>query len=142
MRDRNPDQDGGTDWYDMAAAWDTYDEHLEVRNGRYWADAVADLRAGRLVLLSVWHEDMDAVCISGDGEYGHGVAVAPEANGSSWLVSDPWCNPGKWAWVPEADIRRGAETFGAMVYDVTGPDPDLDLLRRVVKALMDRRRPT
>jgi hypothetical protein len=146
MRERNPDQEGGTDWHDMAAAWATYGETLQVRNGYEWSDAVADLRAGRMVLLSVWHEATGQTCLSGDGGYGHGMAVAPETNGTSWLTNDPWCKPGIWDWIPESDLRRGAEEFGAQVYgrDVAGPEAraiPAEIIRRIVKGLLNRRFP-
>ena len=143
MRERNPDQSGGTDWYDMRDAWSTYGETLTVKNGQTWANARADLMAGRLVLLSVWHATLGGPCLSGSGQYGHGVAIAPPLNsdGARWRVGDPWCKPGSWSWWAESKIKAAAEEFGGQVYgrDAGGPRelPEIELRRRV-KELLDR----
>lgn len=117
MRARQSDQSGGTDSSDAKLAWATYDETLRVRDGYTFNDALADLRGGRLVHLDVWHATIGApCCVSGSGNYGHTMAVAPEKNGTRWLVADPWCKPPKWVWVEETKLRAGAEKWGSQVY--------------------------
>jgi hypothetical protein len=150
MRSYMDDQSGGTDSGDAAQAWSRgYGQDLRVRDGYSFDDALADLRDGRLVHLDVWHSAAGGPCLSGSGGYGHSMAVAPERNGSDWLVADPWCSPGKWVWWPESKLRAGAEKWGSQVYTqaVAGvPGPiDEDELRRLMVlaalALMRRWRP-
>lgn len=149
MRARQSDQSGGTDSGDAAEAWRSYGQELRIRDGETWADAVDDLEDGRLVHLDVWAADLDGVCLSGTGQYGHTVAVAPERSGTRWLTSDPWCSPPKWAWWDEALLRRGAETWGGMCYSGataglrwTGDERALRaLMRLAAKRLMGLYRP-
>src|SRR5262245_54253961 len=56
MRDYSGDTEGGTNSDEVVRAWDRgYDEHATMRDGHPWSDVVADLEAGRLVMLQVWH---------------------------------------------------------------------------------------
>jgi hypothetical protein len=116
MRTRQSDQVGGTDSGDAAEAWSTYGQDLAIRDGRTWAELVADLDAGRAIQLDVWHATAGGPCLSGSGAYGHSMAVAPERSGSRLLVADPWCSPASWQWCEESDLRAGAEALGAMTY--------------------------
>lgn len=120
MRSYTTDRIGGTDSSDAKQAWQKgYSETLTVRDGGVWSDAQRDLLAGRLVHLDVWHVTAGG-CVSGTGKYGHTVAVAPERNGSRWLVADPWCLPAKWQWIEESRLRAGAEEWGRRVRAGTG----------------------
>jgi hypothetical protein len=152
MRSYTSDQSGGTDSGDAREAWDRgYDESLDVEDGKTFSDAIASLRAGRMVHLDVWHKTLADGCISGSGEYGHTIAVVPDYNGE-WLVGDPWCTEG-YERVPESKLRAAAEEWGRRVYGAaaleadypTGGDPRdpvvLLIIRRVVKRLMDRSYP-
>jgi hypothetical protein len=152
MRSYQDDQSGGTDSGDANQAWDRgYGQDLRVMDGNSFDNALADLRAGRLVHLDVWHAKVGGPCLSGSGAYGHTMAVAPEYSDGKWLVADPWCSPPKWSWVTESKLRSGAEYWGSQVYgaaaleadypaDSSGPrDPRVLLIvARIVKRLMDR----
>lgn len=146
MRSRQSDQSGGTDAGDLAQAWATYGETLQSVTTGKWATAEADLRAGRLVHIDVWHAAAGGPCLSGSGAYGHTMAVAPEANASRWLVSDPWCSPGSWQWWESSRLQAGAEEWGRRVSkEATGGRgwhglPPI-LLARIIRELMSRWRP-
>jgi hypothetical protein len=119
LRTYTDDQSGGTDSGDARQVWDrAYGWSLTVRDGYGFDDALEDLRAGRLVHLDVWARTMGG-CLSGSGEYGHTVAVLPDLEGSSWLVSDPWCSPAKWQRIAESKLRAGAEEWGRRVFTRT-----------------------
>jgi hypothetical protein len=117
MRTYTTDQSGGTDSGDAKEAWSKgYAEALTVRDGKTFDDLLADLRAGRLVHIDVWHATTGQVCLSGGGGYGHTMAVLPDCQSNAWLVSDPWCSPPKWARVSESKLRAGAEEWGRRIY--------------------------
>lgn len=121
MRSYTDDQSGGTSSADARQSWRRgYDQALIVRDGSTFDDALADLRAGRLVHLDVWHQTVGGPCLSGSGRYGHTLAVAPDCKDGAWLVADPWCKPPTWVRVTEARLRAGAERWGAMVYGEAG----------------------
>jgi hypothetical protein len=155
MRTYTSDQSGGTDSGDAKQAWSNgYGEGLTVRDGGSWSDALADLRAGRLVHLDVWAATVGGPCLSGSGAYGHTVAVLPDLEGSSWLVADPWCSPPKWSRVTEAKLRAGAEEWGGQVYGRAAAEPDyptggagprdpavLAIVERVVRRMMSEAYP-
>ncbi len=134
MRSRQGDQSGGTDSGDLKQAWASYGESLSVRDGRTFDDAVADLRAGRLVHLDIWAASTGGPCLSDSGAYGHTVVVAPEKSGDKWLVGDPWCGPNTWTWWLELKLRAGAEEWGGRVYSATrGPHETIaDVIRRLM----------
>lgn len=140
MRSRQSDQSGGTDSGDLAEAWRNYGETLTIRDGRTWADALADLRAGRAIVLDVWHATAGGPCLSGSGAYGHSMAVAPEfhSDGDRILVSDPWCSPARWDWWPLQKLQAGAEVWGDQVY---GRATGGRTVASVVRELMTRWRP-
>lgn len=125
MRTYTTDQAGGTDSADAREAWAKgYDQYLRVRDGGTWADVIADLEAGRLVHLDVWHATVGGPCLSGSGLYGHTMAILPDCSDGAWLVADPWCKPAHWARVAEARLQAGAERFGAQVYARARREPD------------------
>jgi len=155
MRSYSGDTSGGTSSSDAVHAWSTgYSRSLSVRDGRTFDDALADLRAGRFVHLDVWHASVGSaagICLSGSGAYGHTIAVLPDCLDSAWLVADPWCSPGKWGRVPESQLRRGAEAWGAEAYGRAAEEPDwptggapdprdplvLAIVRRIVDELLE-----
>ena len=152
MRSYTDDQSGGTDSSDAVQSWSRgYGKSLRVRDGATFTDALADLQAGRMVHLDVWHASVGGPCLSGSGTYGHTMAVAPDKNADGWAVADPWCNPGAWHRVTEAKLRAGAEEWGRRVYssatagradwhDLSRAD-QLVLLRLAAKALMTQYHP-
>jgi hypothetical protein len=101
----------------------TYNEELGVGNGQTFDDALELLRGGRCLQLDVWHATCRGPCLSGSGEYGHDLAVAPEQSGDRWLVNDPWCSPASWQWWAEDLLRAGAEQFGSMSYTAATSGP-------------------
>lgn len=149
MRSHQSDQSGGTDSGDAAEAWAYYGQELRIRDGSTFDDALEDLAAGRLVHLDVWAASVGGPCLSGDGGYGHTIAVAPERSGTRWLTADPWCSPGHWVWWDEALLRAGAEDWGGMTYSAAtagrrGPIREavlIALMRLAAKRLMTAHRP-
>ncbi len=153
MRTYTDDQSGGTDSGDAKQAWDRgYDEGLRVMDGNSFDSALADLRAGRLVHLDVWHAKAYA-CRSGDGTYGHTMAIAPDLNADGWVVGDPWCTDG-WHRISESKLRSAAEYWGGQVYGKAAQEPDyptggpdprdprvLLIVARIVKRLMTQYHP-
>jgi hypothetical protein len=137
MRSRQDDQAGGTDSGDAAQAWRTYGQDLRVMDGHTWADLAADLEAGRAVQVDVWHAAAGGPCLSGSGAYGHTLAIAPERNGTDWLVADPWCSPARWTWWPAAQLQAGAEWWGGQVYTAATAGPGRHTERALVR-LMQR----
>jgi hypothetical protein len=151
MRSYTADQEGGTDAGDAQESWRKgFSETLTVRDGGLWPDVLADLGAGRMVHLDVWHASVGGPCLSGSGQYGHTMAVLPDCLDDAWLVADPWCRPASWVRVAEAKLRAGAERWGSQVYggaalesdwptggDSRPRDPDvLAIVERVAKRLM------
>ena len=152
MRTYTSDQSGGTDSGDATEAWQRgYGQTLTVRDGRPFNDMLDDLRAGREVHLDVWHAAVGGPCLSGSGAYGHTMVVAPDNSDGRWAVSDPWCNPPKWAWVAESKLRAGAEEWGGRVtLEATAGRPDwleldeatrIHLIRVAAKVLTNRCHP-
>jgi hypothetical protein len=155
MRSYSGDTSGGTSSSDAVHAWSSgYSRSLSVRDGSTFDQALADLRAGRLVHLDVWHAGVGSapgICLSGSGAYGHTIAVLPDCLDGSWLVADPWCSPGKWGRVPESQLRRGAEQWGGEAYGRAAEEPDwptggapdprdpivLAIVRRIVDELLE-----
>ena len=110
MRERQTDHAGGTDAYDLQRAWQSYDERLVIRNGKYWADLVNDRKKGWFVSLDVWYAELPDRCQQ-SGNIGHTIGVAPETlDNGRWLVSDPLCSGYKWM-VP-GDLQRAAQAWG------------------------------
>jgi len=142
MRSRQSDQDGGTDSTDAVKAWASYGEDLAVEDGETWADAVNWLQRGYMVHLDVWAATLQGVCLSGSGGYGHTIAVAPEANGTRWLVSDPWCLPPKWAWWESSLLEQAANRWGSEAYSRAERDAEWPTggphLRRLILARIGR----
>lgn len=156
MRSYSGDSSGGTNSDEIEQAWaDGYNENPLTRDGQPFSKVVADLEAGRAVMLQVWHATTGKVCVSGSGAYGHGMTVLPKQRMNDgqreWYVADPWCNPPKWAWVRESKLKAGAEEWvkhsasGAIgTYGDRWPDPNsipLGTLRESARKLMTRYNP-
>ncbi len=151
MREYSGDSSGGTNSDEIERAWKSgYSEDPAVRDGRPWSDVLADLNAGRMVMLQVWHATVGGPCLSGSGAYGHGLSVLPDlhSDGERWKVSDPWCKPPKWSWVSEAKLKAGAEKWAEKmtfaIYGANGGrlrDADPAVLQAAIKLLMSRWNP-
>ena len=150
MRAFSGDTAGGTNTDEIERAWKQgYDEDPVTRDGSPWEKVLDDLTAGRLVMLQVWHATTGGPCLSGSGQYGHGISLAPESRVNDgrkqWLVADPWCKPAKWVWWDESRLKAGALRWADKV-SASGPgipirDIAPDLLAGLVAALMARYTP-
>jgi hypothetical protein len=151
MRGFSGDTSGGTNTDEIERAWKQgYSEDPVTRDGNVWSKVLEDLAAGRLVMLQVWAATVGSqLCLSGSGQYGHGISVSPEmrlTNGvRQWLTADPWCKPARWKWVDEVRLRAGAERWANKV-SASGPSLPIkdiapDLLAGLVSALMARNTP-
>lgn len=153
MRDHSGDTSGGTNTDEILRAWDQgYQEIAHDRDGRSFDELLDDLWAGRLVMIQVWHATVGGPCLSGSGQYGHGLSIAPEqrvvADGSrQWLVADPWCKPASWVWIDQSKLKAGAEEWvqhsasGAVSGRGRWPDPrdiPIALLIDAARLLMTR----
>jgi hypothetical protein len=99
-----PDYEGGTDLYDLAAAWADYGRALQVRTGAGWAGVLADLEEGRALVLTGTGN------VPGQATYdgGHAIAVLPEPGAPGRrLIGDPLAVG--FEWVDEDELRRLAE---------------------------------
>ena len=156
MRSYTDDQSGGTDSGDARQAWSRgYGEDLRIMDGHTFAEAIADLKAGRAVHLDVWHAKVGGPCLSGSGAYGHTVIVLPDHDERGWAVGDPWCSTDAgYARVTQGALAAGAEYWAGQVYSRAAAEPDypadssgprdprvLVIVARIVKRLMDRYRP-
>jgi hypothetical protein len=150
MRGFSGDTAGGTNTDEIERAWKQgYAEDPLTRDGQPWTKVLSDLDQQRLVMLQVWHATTGGPCLSGSGNYGHGISVAPEMrvhNGTKqWLVADPWCKPARWVWWDEARLKAGALRWADKV-SASGPgipirDIAADLLAGLVAALMAKYTP-
>lgn len=150
MRDESGDTSGGTNTDEIVRAWASYGESARDRDGHTFDDALDELWDGRGLMLQVWHATTGGPCLSGSGQYGHGMFIAAEQrlddDGSrQWLVSDPWCKPPSWAWVDQSRLKAGAEDWaqrcarevgGARAHDIR--DLPLVLVKIAARLLMYR----
>ena len=143
MRSYTSDQTGGTGSDDAKEAWlRGFKQSLVTKDGGPWSGVIAALKEGRGVNLDVWHALLFSGCISGAGRYGHNIYVHPDFDGKYWLVSDPWCKPGKWDRISEEELRAAAEEWGRRVRAQTGlREPALPVLREAARLLMQRFQP-
>lgn len=147
MRQHSGDVSGGTNTDEIERAWKRgYDEDPISRDGQPWVKVLSDLGEGRLVMLQVWAATVGPqLCLSGTGNYGHGISVAPEPrvyNGvAQWLVADPWCKPPKWKWVDERKLKAGADRWASKMSAGAGNRPLRDIpheeLQALIKAFME-----
>jgi hypothetical protein len=99
-----PDMTGGTDLYDVAAAWTDYGEALQVRTGAGWEGVRMDREAGRALILTGTGNVPGAATFDG----GHAIAILPETrDDGAWLQGDPLCTG--YEWVTESALRAWAE---------------------------------
>lgn len=124
MRLHQSDQQGGTDADDLRRAWAAgYGEILIIRNGRYWADLLAERSRGRFVGIDVWYADIPDRCQTA-ASFGHTMGVAPETDSRGWwLVSDPLC--ASYKWMDPAVIRKAMESWGRRVIGANIPHPPI-----------------
>jgi hypothetical protein len=124
MRHEQGDLDGGTDLYDLAAAWEAYGETLKIRSGAGW-DAVKEA-----------HGEQRAVVIQGTGNVpgsgtfsgGHACCIGIETHSDGrWLWGDPCVSD--WQWIEPGKIRDWAEAWqGSIAFatsrKVEDPEPE------------------
>jgi hypothetical protein len=142
MRAYSGDLSGGTNTDEIERAWQRgYEEDPVTRDGQPWAKVLEDLAAGRLVMLQVWAATVGSqLCLSGTGQYGHGICVAPEPRTfegtKQWLVADPWCKPARWKWVDESRLRAGADRWANKISAEGGNRPLSDIPYKELLAIV------
>jgi len=105
-----PDMTGGTDLWDVEAAWQHYGQDLDIRSGDGWAAARDDHDAGRALLLTGTGNVPGSATFDG----GHAICVLPEPrDDGAWLMADPLCTGPEW--VTEGALRQWAERLQASV---------------------------
>ena len=82
------------------------------RTGQPWAQAVADLRAHRWLVINVWYAALpDAYRSQASAAFGHSMGLmAVSGDGKSGLLYDPLAKAGRW--VPLDVIRAAMEDWG------------------------------
>jgi len=121
MRHRQSDLEGGTDLYDMRAAWSSYGETLTIRTGAGWEGVKAA------------HAERRAIIAQGEGEVpgaqtfdgGHACVIGPETHADGrWLFSDPLADG--WQWVEPSAIRSWMERWESSCAFAVGEKPPAD----------------
>ena len=103
----------GTNLVDVARALAYYGQTLDNRTGETWADAEAELNAGRFVVLQGVRLEIPYANRCGRGFTGHhAVAVTPERSGTKRLWGDPLC--ASWTWIESSYLRAFAEALGQL----------------------------
>lgn len=102
----------GTNLLDLTRAFAQYGQTLVNRTRETWADAEADLAAGRMLVLQGWRAEVPYADRCGHGfAMAHAIAVLPERSGTKWLQGDPLCSG--FTWIEGSILRAFAETLGA-----------------------------
>lgn len=101
-----PDNDGGTDLWDVQKAWGDYGEHLDIRSGSGWDALERDLEDGRAILLTGTGDVPGSATFDG----GHAIAVLPERHADGRVLqADPLCTGPEW--VELGALRTWAERY-------------------------------
>ena len=115
MRSFQDDQIGGSDSSDARIAWERgYGEKLVIRDGQSWERLLEDRSRLWFVSLDVWYASLPERR-QANASFGHSIGVAPENNGSQWLVGDPLRRDGAWNWMESADLKQAAEDWGRRI---------------------------
>jgi len=126
MRHAQGDLSGGTDLYDLRAAWAAFGLELKVKSGDGWAGMVDAHEAGRAIVAQGIGNVPGAASFDG----GHACVIAPEsrAGGDEWLFGDPLCSD--WQWIAKSRIREWVEAWDSSASFAVGskrpepPDPE------------------
>ena len=112
LRHRQTDQIKGTDLGDLATAWKSYGETLDIRTGKGWAGVLAALAEGRCVLLAGDSGNLDGSCAEVQ-DVEHGIIVHPDRDAAGrYRYGDPWCSPPGWEWATADALKRYAAPLG------------------------------
>lgn len=106
LRHKQGDLEGGTDLYDLRAAWSAYGRTLTIRSGAGWEGLKDDREAGRFLVVQGEGNVPGSETFDG----GHACVVGPETNGDGkWLFGDPLASG--WQWVTASSIRDWMEAW-------------------------------
>ncbi len=132
---RQPDHVGGTDLNDLAIAWASHGETLDIRSGQGWAGVRTALAEGRAVVLHGDYDQMGAATCQSSFRGDHAVLVLP-----GWVMGDPLCSGFKT--MPEAVLRAYAQKLSATVrFAVSRPQEDSEMYPVVTLTLLAAPRP-
>lgn len=125
LRKLQGDQVGGTDIGDLKTAWSKLGYTLTDRRGKTWNDVLADLKAGRGVVLQGDYEVLtggNSCQTSFDGD--HAIYLNPETfTATGVVVGDPLCKAFKR--IPVSVLKAYFEKLGKAVYGSTSPQKGL-----------------
>lgn len=123
LRHRQTDQVKGTDLNDLATAWKSYGETLDIRTGKGWSGVVAALDEGRCVILLGDSGDLPASCAQSQ-DTAHAILIHPDRDATGKRrYADPWCSPPGWKWATDAALKRYAAPLGVQ-FAVTAAQED------------------
>lgn len=132
---KDPD---GTNLDNVVTAWSRLGYTFTKRSGKAWADCLADLKAGRGVVLQGDYDALTATEKCQDSFNGnHAIYLNPEFfdGGDTIAVADPLC--GGFHRIKVTSLKAYAEKLGRAVYGKTGP-----ILYGVTRAWPDAPKPT
>jgi hypothetical protein len=124
LRHEQGDLDGGTDLYDLRAAFAALGEELTIRSGAGWGAVVDAHEAGRAIVIQGEGDTPGA----GDFTGGHACAIGIEtASDGRWLFGDPVVSD--WQWIQPSAIRTWAERWQSSIAFATtivvvAPEPE------------------
>jgi hypothetical protein len=125
LRHRQGDLSGGTDLYDLRAAWAELGETLTIRSGAGWSGVVAAHDEGRAIVA----QGTGNVPGSQSFDGGHACSIPPESHTDGrWLFGDPLASD--WQWVEPSAIRSWMERMSSGCYFAVGEKGD-DMARFV-----------
>jgi hypothetical protein len=106
MRHRQDDLNGGTDLYDLRAAFESYGQRLTIRTGAGWSAVKTAHDEGRAIVIQGTGE------VPGTGSFdgGHACCIGLETDSSGrWLFGDPLASG--WQWIEPGAIKSWAERW-------------------------------
>lgn len=123
LRHEQGDLEGGTDLYDLKAAWAEYGETLSIRSGQGWSEVKRCHDEGRAIVAQ--GEGNVPGSASFDG--GHACVIGPETSSSGeWLFGDPLVS--SWQWVSVGRVREWMEAWQSScafaVSRIVNPPPE------------------
>lgn len=114
-------QQGGTNLYNVQAAWKHWGQTFTVRNGNRWADLNADLNAGRWVIGQGDYDQFSLGTRCQDSFLGnHAILIGPKktTDGTKQITGDPLCND--FRYISRGELKNYLEDFGRQVYRKAG----------------------